>query len=1157
MRNNLNLIFIVMKNKILNHIFIAAIACLFAADLNAVNGLFGGGDGSPETPFIIEDAVDLRTVENNLSASYELAGNVDLTAWIGSNSPTDGWTPITGGFSGTLDGKGFVISELWINKPDVDDVGLFARLVNGASIKRIGLIIPEGKKITGKNYVGGLAGQAPYGSGTSKILIEECFVTGGTIEAVDKHAAGIMGYTASFTGETTIRNCYTANSTIISADGSGGILGTAYRNITIEKCYSTNIIKSSNNKAAGGLVGGFNDYGTAYTVKNSVALNPSVTSSVSNGRITGWVKAAGKSAFADNFAFYRMLVDGQTKSGTSTNLDGLSKTVSEVNSENTYRSIGWDFETVWQLGDGKEYTLPVLRNVSLDHQPTVTPSHLDKNNPPVMDENESLDAVTTRIRNKILSANYQDPTNLMNTMKSDGSWDNIDYQDQHSNSNGWAPGQHFSNLISMAIAYKHPESPFYGNTSLLVKIVSGCEFVYTWNYPKDLDNWWWNEIGDPQKYMVPLILIKGDVPSADIKRYSSFIKDNTGKTSHKGKNRTWVSEITIHKGCIESDYNLTMKGFRSMASVLSFADTQTPIVGSQEVEGIKADYSFHQHRRQVQSGSYGLTVIPDITNSMSYVTETLFANAFTDSQREILSKLLREGHMLFSYRRTMDFGTRGRAVTDDQPETGLNESELSKMLGIDPNYADVYASWINHLDGATFPTIGNKYFWESEIMTHHGANYYLSAKVISKRTNGTEMINGQNRRGFNLPLGATNILTTGKEYANIFPIWDWSLVPGTTAAQDVSYAALGGYLYGTSDFAGGVTDSISGVIAYQHDFKNLKANKAYFFMGDAMICVGSNITATHAVPVATSVNQCFKSGDINYYDGEKIQKLEGAADATNIQWIHHDNVGYIFPQQSNLTISGKNQTGSWRNISDNGSTTPLTKAVFNTRINHGASPVGSSYVYIVTPDKSLDAVKEYAENTGLEIVKNDSEVQVVYDRSKNQYGIVFYVSGMVKLTDDLSIAADKPCLILLKIDGKEYRISVADPTYSQNALKLTISKELLGEGVTTDPSKKETDISFGLPRRQYVGSTVAKTFTETEGTGINEAKDSNDIKIYPNPTSGVFFVEGMQNGDRISILNALGMTCFESIQKQIDISGLPSGIYYVKCNNTVSKIIKN
>lgn len=79
-----------------------------------------------------------------------------------------------------------------------------------------------------------------------------------------------------------------------------------------------------------------------------------------------------------------------------------------------------------------------------------------------------------------------------------------------------------------------------------------------------------------------------------------------------------------------------------------------------------------------------------------------------------------------------------------------------------------YEAWKRHIGGESFPVPGNTHFWKSNIMTHHGSDYYMSAKVISVRTNGTEMLNGQNLKGYYLPLGATNIMTTGHEYDDAF-----------------------------------------------------------------------------------------------------------------------------------------------------------------------------------------------------------------------------------------------------------------------------------------------------------------------------------------------------------------------------------------------------
>ena len=79
-------------------------------------------------------------------------------------SPTanegQGWQPIigTGGdppFTGTFDGQGYEIRDLFINRPDEDFVGLFAIVGEGGHIEDIGVVNAD---VTGSWGVGGLVG---------------------------------------------------------------------------------------------------------------------------------------------------------------------------------------------------------------------------------------------------------------------------------------------------------------------------------------------------------------------------------------------------------------------------------------------------------------------------------------------------------------------------------------------------------------------------------------------------------------------------------------------------------------------------------------------------------------------------------------------------------------------------------------------------------------------------------------------------------------------------------------------------------------------------------------------------------------------------------------------------------------------------------------
>lgn len=98
----------------------------------------------------------------------------------------EGWQPLSYG-PAVFEGNGHQIKNLYINRPDTYDVGLFRTLSNGTEIRNLGL---SGSlmSITGRSYVGAIAG-ASYNAG----LISRCFATG-NIFAVESSAGGLVGH---------------------------------------------------------------------------------------------------------------------------------------------------------------------------------------------------------------------------------------------------------------------------------------------------------------------------------------------------------------------------------------------------------------------------------------------------------------------------------------------------------------------------------------------------------------------------------------------------------------------------------------------------------------------------------------------------------------------------------------------------------------------------------------------------------------------------------------------------------------------------------------------------------------------------------------------------------------------------------------------------
>ena len=222
---------------------------------------FDGGDGTPESPYIISSAEQLDAVRNNLSASYKLANDIDLTDYINQKYDSKGWQPIgkdgdSESFSGNFDGGGYKISGLRINRPEENFVGFFGKSGNGSTIKYLKVVLSS-EGITGCDSVGGLVG-------CSFSTIEGCSVEGGPLTG--------MRLIGKLVGENqkTVTLCYstgqlvTSNSTDTTngdeVNGAGGLIGRVGRKNEGDKklvvnCFSMCDVKSENSVCAGGLVG--------------------------------------------------------------------------------------------------------------------------------------------------------------------------------------------------------------------------------------------------------------------------------------------------------------------------------------------------------------------------------------------------------------------------------------------------------------------------------------------------------------------------------------------------------------------------------------------------------------------------------------------------------------------------------------------------------------------------------------------------------------------------------------------------------------------------------------------------------------------------------------------------------------------------------------
>src|SRR5262249_42865783 len=151
-----------------------------------------------------------------------------------------------------------------------------------------------------------------------------------------------------------------------------------------------------------------------------------------------------------------------------------------------------------------------------------------------------------------------------------------------------------------------------------------------------------------------------------------------------------------------------------------------------------------------------------------------------------------------------------------------------------------------------------RHFWCSDYMAHHGQGWFASVRMFSNRLINTEIVNDEGKKSQHLADGCNLLYLTGDEYFDIFPVWDWTKIPGTTSEQtlDLEGGHHGIGTHGATSFVGGVSDGQFGVAAMQLARGKLAARKAWFFFGDEYLCLGAGINDSSKQDVVTTVNQC-------------------------------------------------------------------------------------------------------------------------------------------------------------------------------------------------------------------------------------------------------------------------------------------------------------
>lgn len=389
--------------------------------ISTMSFAFSGGTGTAEDPYLLRTCPELQSMISFPSAHFQLADNINCNGFDYGDG--GGFMPVGSAaypFIGILDGNGFTISNLNINRSTQNNVGLIGEMRLEGTIKNLAV---TDAYIIGRDNTGGIVGYAGGDPALANLSFE------GDVFG-NQNVGGLIGSSYANSDSESISNSHVIATVTTATNNAGGLIGNSYyTNITnssaagevkstyasgysigglVGYMYGTNVVIFDKNFAnsvvtgyrkVGGLIGdsininiknSYADssvYGTesvggliAYISNGSVVdsyakgeahadhyvggligqviSNLTITNSYAAAKVTGSVYAGGLVGYKSNYTITANNSYWDTiVSGQPFSAAGTPKTTIDMYQQATY--VNWNFNNIWQIDENVNY--PYLR----------------------------------------------------------------------------------------------------------------------------------------------------------------------------------------------------------------------------------------------------------------------------------------------------------------------------------------------------------------------------------------------------------------------------------------------------------------------------------------------------------------------------------------------------------------------------------------------------------------------------------------------------------------------------------------------------------------------------------------------------------------------------------------------------------------------------
>lgn len=647
----------------------------------------------------------------------------------------------------------------------------------------------------------------------------------------------------------------------------------------------------------------------------------------------------------------------------------------------------------------------------------------------------------------------------------------------------------FGRLKAMALAYSLQGSSLYQNTALRDDIISALDWMYANRYNENKNeygNWWDWEIGTPQILNDTLVLMFTHLTPAQISKYikavDRFVPDPKKRTlnnvTETGANLLDKALVVTMRGVIGSSSAKITQGLDSIGPEFVYTD---------HGDGVYKDGSLVQHTNIAYTAGYGavwLNRAADMTfllNGSPWQVADPNVNHVYDWVSDTFEPVIYKGLFMDMVNgrgisRQSSGSARGTIVTllrlaEGAPASvALSIKRMAKeWIQSDTTYANYYdglpiyeLSLVKKLmnDASIQPRgelLKNQVFAGMDRVVHLREGYGFGLSLFSNRISAFEKGNNENLKGWYTGIGMTFLYDQDlTQYRNDFwPTVDSFRLPGTTtdgSGKGTTPVEWKSYMNPKTWVGGSSIDNLYGAAGMdfslaQSTGSNLQGKKSWFMFDDEIVALGSGISSTTAGPqsVETIIDnrKLNDAGDnaLTINGTVKSGQLGWSETMGDVKWAHlagnapGSDIGYYFPEASNVYGLREARTGAWKDINSGQSAAPVTRNYLSLAFEHGATPSNASYSYVMLPHKNTADTALYSSAPDVEVLSNTTDVHAVREKKLGITAVNFWNPASVDF-----ISAQNPASVMVKETDSELTVAVSDPTQIQSTIALELSK---------------------------------------------------------------------------------------------------------------------